>query len=81
LNIFYVHTSKLLYTAPIWNDFEVIATLTPEALQQFNLDFAAKGKAAVLPHADAMTIDAQGAPISALRLDARFVAMRPGKII
>ena len=77
----YVHTSKLLYTAPIWSDFEVIATLFPEALEQFNTDFTAKGKAAALPHADAMTIDAHGAPISALRLDARFVAMRPGKII
>jgi len=73
----YVHTSKLLYTAPIWSDFEVVASLSPEALEQFSHDFASKGRAAALPHADAMTVDAQGEPISALRLDARFVAMRP----
>jgi len=73
----YVHTSKLLYTAPIWRDFEVVATLSPEALEQFNSDFAAKGKAAALLHADAMTVDVQGTAISALRLDARFVAKRP----
>jgi thioesterase domain-containing protein len=72
----YVHTSKLLYTAPIWGDFEVIATLTSEALAEFDANFAAKGKAAALPHADAMTVDAQGGALSALRMDARFVAIR-----
>ncbi len=68
----FVHTSRIIYVAPIWADFTVHASLSPEALAQFTETFALKGKAAAIIRAEVRAADGVAAT-----MEARFVAMRP----
>ncbi len=68
----FVHTSRIIYIAPIWADFTVHASLTTEALELFTETLAAKGKAAAIIRAEVRAADGVAAT-----MEARFVAMRP----
>ena len=69
----FVHTSRLVYIAPIWADFTVHANLSPEALNQFTETLMLKGKAAAIIRAEIRTADGG----VAATMEARFVAMLP----
>lgn len=68
----FVHTSRIIYVAPIWADFTVHASLTAETLELFTETLAAKGKAAAIIGAEVRAADGVAAT-----MEARFVAMRP----
>ncbi len=68
----FVHTSRIVYIAPIWADFTVHASLNPEGLELFTETLLAKGKAAAIIHAEVRAADGVAAT-----MEARFVAMRP----
>ncbi len=68
----FVHTSRIVYIAPIWADFTVHAGLSPEALGEFMETLTAKGKAAAVIRAEARAVDGVAAT-----MEARFVAKRP----
>ncbi len=68
----FVHTSRIVYIAPIWADFTVHASLSPEALAQFTETLTLKGKAAAIIRAEVRAADGVAAT-----MEARFVAMRP----
>jgi thioesterase domain-containing protein len=72
----FVHKSELLYIAPIWQDFRVVASLSAEAIARFDADFLATAKAAALTNAEAFCSDASGTTLCATRMSARFVALR-----
>ena len=69
----FVHTSRLVYIAPIWADFTVHANLSPEALNPFTEILTLKGKAAAIIRAEVRTADGG----VAATMEARFVAMLP----
>ena len=71
----FVHTSRIVYIAPIWNDFTVHASLSPEALSQFTETLASKGKAAAIIRAEVRAADGVAAT-----MEARFVGKRPDTI-
>ena len=68
----FVHTSRIVYIAPIWADFTVHASLSSEALSQFAETLASKGKAAAIIRAEVRAADGVAAT-----MEARFVAKRP----
>ena len=68
----FVHTSRIVYIAPIWTDFTVHASLSSEALSLFSETLASKGKAAAIIRAEVRTADGVAAT-----MEARFVAKRP----
>jgi thioesterase domain-containing protein len=68
----FVHTSKMLYIAPVWGDFTVHAQLELPARAAFVQSFREKGKAASLINASVM---ADGK--AAATMESRFVAMVP----
>ena len=68
----FVHTSRIVYVAPIWADFTVHASLSPEALVEFTETLAVKGKAAAIIRAEVRAADGVAAT-----MEARFVAKRP----
>ena len=72
----FVHTSRIVYIAPIWNDFTVHASLSPEALSQFTETLASKGKAAAIIRAEVRAANGVAAT-----MEARFVGKRPDTII
>jgi thioesterase domain-containing protein len=65
----FVHTSRIVYIAPLWADFTVHAQLSRETLGEFTEKLIATGKAAAVIHAQARA----GAAVAAT-LEARFVA-------
>jgi thioesterase domain-containing protein len=67
----FVHTSRMNYIAPIWQDFTVHAQLDAAALAQFSATLAEKGKAAALIHAHVRVGD-----LVAVSMESRFVAKR-----
>ena len=71
----FVHTSRLVYIAPIWADFTVHAHLSPEALSQFTETLTLKGKAAAIICAEVRSADGG----VAATMEARFVAKLPDK--
>ena len=71
----FVHTSRLVYIAPIWADFTVHANLSPQALSQFTETLTLKGKAAAIIRAEVRSADSG----VAATMEARFVAKRPDK--
>ena len=68
----FVHTSRIVYIAPIWTDFTVHASLSSEALSLFSETLASKGKAAAIIRAEVRAADGVAAT-----MEARFVAKRP----
>ena len=68
----FVHTSRIVYIAPIWADFTVHASLSPDALAEFTQTLATKGKAAAIIRAEVRAADGVAAT-----MEARFVAKRP----
>ena len=68
----FVHTSRIVYIAPIWADFTVHASLSPEVLSQFTETLVSKGKAAAIIRAEVWAADGVAA-----KMEARFVAMLP----
>ena len=68
----FVHTSRIVYIAPIWADFTVHASLSADALSQFTETLATKGKAAAIIRAEVRAADGVAAT-----MEARFVAKRP----
>jgi thioesterase domain-containing protein len=68
----FVHTSKMLYIAPVWGDFSVNAQLELPAREAFMQSFREKGKAASLIKASVL---ADGK--AAATMESRFVAMVP----
>lgn len=68
----FVHTSRIVYVAPIWADFTVHANLSPQALNQFTETLTLKGKAAAIIRAEVRAADGVAAT-----MEARFVAMLP----
>jgi thioesterase domain-containing protein len=73
----FVHTSKIVYRAPIWTDFVVRASATPEALDGFVTTLKGSHKAALILHAEVFAIGDDGNPTGecAATLEARFVGM------
>jgi len=65
----FVHTSRIVYIAPIWADFTVHASLSSQALRLFTETLTAKGKAAAIIRAEVRAADGVAATI-----EARFVA-------
>ncbi len=79
-NIF-VHTSRMIYQAPLWGDMHVRATLSAHAAQEFIARLRDKAKSAEVLHAIVLSpaasdqnADADGL-IQGASLEARFVAM------
>ena len=68
----FVHTSRVIYIAPIWQDFTVHANVSHEVLQTFNQTLIEKGKAATVIHAEVRSGDELAAT-----MEARFVAKLP----
>jgi thioesterase domain-containing protein len=68
----FVHTSDLVYRAPVWQDFSICARCEPDALDAFARQFEATGKAALRLQAQAHANDTLCA-----EMQARFVALRP----
>lgn len=68
----FVHTSRVVYIAPIWHDFEVRCALDAQALQAFELGLRERGKAAAVLHAE---VHCRG--VLAATMEARFVAKAP----
>ncbi len=68
----FVHTSRIVYIAPIWADFTVHASMSPDALAEFTQTLATKGKAAAIIRAEVRSADGVAAT-----MEARFVAKRP----
>lgn len=68
----FVHTSRIVYVAPIWADFTVHASLSADALSQFTETLRTKGKAAAIIRAEVRAADGVAAT-----MEARFVAKRP----
>ena len=68
----FVHTSRIVYIAPIWADFTVHASLSVDALKLFTETLLAKGKAAAIIHAEVRSVDGVAAT-----MEARFVGMKP----
>jgi thioesterase domain-containing protein len=68
----FVHTSSIVYRAPIWTDFDVHAELAPTQLADFLTQFRDTGKAAAIIHSQALIGDQIAA-----KMEARYVAMRP----
>ena len=68
----FVHTSRIVYIAPIGTDFTVHASLSSEALSLFSETLASKGKAAAIIRAEVRAADGVAAT-----MEARFVAKRP----
>jgi thioesterase domain-containing protein len=68
----FVHTSKMLYIAPVWGDVVVEAQLSVSELESFSATFLEKGKAAALIKARALESGA-----AAATMESRFVAMKP----
>jgi thioesterase domain-containing protein len=67
----FVHTSRVIYIAPIWQDFSVHARLDAQALENFNPVLLEKSKAAAVIHAEVRFGDTVAAT-----MEARFVAKR-----
>ncbi len=74
----FVHTSKIVYRAPIWGDFLVRASATPAALASFVDTLKTANKAALILHAEVYAIDAHGHATGecTATLEARFVGMK-----
>ena len=68
----FVHTSRIVYVAPIWADFTVHASLSTDALSQFTETLGTKGNAAAIIRAEVRAVDGVAAT-----MEARFVAKRP----
>lgn len=68
----FVHTSRVVYIAPIWHDFEVRCALGAEALQSFKQSLLERGKAAAILHAEVLCRGELAAT-----MEARFVAKAP----
>jgi thioesterase domain-containing protein len=79
-NIF-VHTSRMIYQAPLWGDMRVRANLSHQAAQEFIARLQEKGKSAEVLHAVVLSpaVAEQSANeeglIQGASLEARFVAM------
>jgi thioesterase domain-containing protein len=71
----FIHTSRIIYCAPVWDAFDVYAQLKTDVLNEFMQSFRAKGKAAAVIHAEVKAGD-----VVAATMDARFVAMAPKTI-
>ena len=70
----FVHTSRVIYVAPVWHDFSVRCTLSNEALESFRQNLSERGKAAAILHAE---VHCRGE--LAASMEARFVAKSTSK--
>lgn len=68
----FVHTSRLHYLRPVWENFRISATLKADSLADFMTTYVQTGKAVAILHAVVEAGDE-----CAARIEARFVAMRP----
>ena len=65
----FVHTSRVVYIAPVWHDFSVRCALSAENLHSFRQSLLERGKAAAILHAE---VHCRGE--LAATMEARFVA-------
>lgn len=70
----FVHTSRVVYIAPIWHDFEVHCALSADSLASFKQSLIEREKAAAILHAEVLC---RGELCSTM--EARFVAKAPQK--